>query len=160
MVEFLRGLKGDAESLKEHLVSLFTQQLSEREGAITGNAGDGNFYTDDDVVSMAQRAMTRVSISAIPGVTLGNASTHPKVVVTKRPADTATMIAILKRRMIDSYHDTHSNLACADELKDMVIFFDERPINSVFELEGVNQWETYYNRRLLSDRSVDTYLHT
>ena len=160
MVEFLRGLKGDAESLKEHLVSLFTQQLSEREGAPNGNAGDGNFYTDDDVVSMAQRAMTRVSISAIPGVTLGNASTHPKVVVTKRPADTATMIAILKRRMIDSYHDTHSNLACADELKDMVIFFDERPINSVFELEGVNQWETYYNRRLLSDRSVDTYLHT
>ena len=122
--------------------------------------GDGSIYANNDLRRLAQTAKNNVSVKlGVATENLSNAPTHPKVTV----VDRSTNQQILEKYLLEKCDETAFKCppdSCAEMMKDMVLFFDERPVARLRDMAMFDMWRPVYTRRKSKDASVDCYIHT
>ena len=143
-------------SMAEWIIDRVSSQLKSRQ---LPSFGDGSIYTNSNLPVLASTAKTNVSLNlGVANTQLSNAPTHPKVVVTQSGANQEQVDRHLKSHREEDFQSPAD--ASADDLADMVLFFDERPVRTLADLARIQQWQPQYNLRRENDSSVDCYIHT
>lgn len=125
-------------------------------------ANNAHFLLDNPELHIyAGKAVSDISVQmGRNSDSLDNAPTHPKVIVTDEAQNAQRVAAALTRNDVLGFDATQSISAVSPLLKDMVLFFDERPVTSVTELASIHLWKPKYDERRLIENSLDTYFHT
>ncbi len=162
-LESLRSCSGRPELLAGYAIECVTTKLQEAALPHPAPPADNAHYLLDnpDLATFAMRAVSDISVQmGRKSDTLDNASTHPKVVVTDTQQNAQKVANDLAANGVLGFDSNQSMNAATPLLKDMVLFFDERPVTRVQDLAGLALWKPQYDKRRISENSLDTYFHT
>jgi len=162
-LEALRACAGLPEVLAGCAIDTVTGQLEKASlPQPPAPANNSHFLLDNPELHIfAGKAVSDISVQmGRHSDSLDNAPTHPKVIVTDDPQNAQRVSTALINNDVLGFDVTQSMAAASPLLKDMVLFFDERPVTSVTELAALFLWKPKYDERRLAENSLDTYFHT
>ena len=149
----------------EALAAELVQELSSRFRSLdvpSPSAGKDLFTEEsirESLFRLANAARESVSVqmgnSATP---LSNRKTHPRIFVSG-PKARDKIAKCLDQKGEREFVGIER--ACSDYLEDMTVFFDERPIPELAEIDNYSTgWQIAYDERRHLDNSLDSYIHT
>jgi Tubulin like len=162
-LEALRACAGLPEVLAGRAIDTVTAKFEEASlPQPPPPANNAHFLLDNPELHIfAGKAVSDISVQmGRNSDSLDNAPTHPKVIVTDEAQNAQRVAAALTKNEVLGFDVTQSINAVSPLLKDMVLFFDERPVTSVTELAALHLWKPKYDERRLIENSLDTYFHT